>query len=348
MIVLWVTLLLLHQAYALIPVETVPVGESVTFMCVFPDMLRETICWYKQRAGETLKLIVRLHKNMKPEYEQEFPALKFNVNMNKNTSNLIISNITSEDEGMYHCRISEWNIETSWSATYLSVTGNTKKTSDLTVVQSQTVSDPVHPGDSLSLQCSVLSDSENQTCSGSHRVFWFRAGSDRSHPDLIYTDGNKQDDCDQRSDPQKSCVYHFSKSVSSSDNGTYYCAVATCGRILFGDGARVDIKVLGNSSPSSYPVIFLLSAVLALSLIVITSLIYCIKKKKKNNYCNASLVMQNNCDGWRSQLLESLKREEVYSAAVFTVMSSERGTVKRARAAEKERIYAAVRAFGFE
>ncbi|CAJ1058990.1 uncharacterized protein LOC117818041 [Xyrichtys novacula] len=241
MIVLWVTLLLLQQAYALIPVKTVPVGERVTFTCFFPDMLDQTVCWYKQSAGETLKEILRLNKNTKPVYGQEFSAPRFNVNINGNTSSLIISNITPEDEGIYHCGVSELVYKTTWNATYLSVTGNTKKTSDLTVVQSQSVSDPVHPGDSLSLQCSVLSDSENQTCSGGHRVFWFRAGSDRSHPDLIYTDGNKQADCDQRSDPQKSCVYHFSKSVSSSDAGTYYCAVATCGRILFGDGARVDI-----------------------------------------------------------------------------------------------------------
>ncbi|CAJ1058988.1 uncharacterized protein LOC117818041 [Xyrichtys novacula] len=237
---LWTTLLLLHEAYALVPMKTAQVGEPATLTCVFPDMSGQTI-WYKQRTGGALELLVTLYTRVHFVDDPEF-FTPFDVNINKNTSNLIILKTTEEDEGMYHCGVSERIFKTTWSATYLRVTGNTKKTSDLTVVQSQSVSDPVHPGDSLSLQCSVLSDSENQTCSGGHRVFWFRAGSDRSHPDLIYTDGNKQDECDQRSDPQKSCVYHFSKSISSSDNGTYYCAVATCGRILFGDGARVDIE----------------------------------------------------------------------------------------------------------
>ncbi|KAI3351501.1 hypothetical protein L3Q82_020361, partial [Scortum barcoo] len=112
-------------------------------------------------------------------------------------------------------------------------TGNTQRTSNYTVVQWPTVSDSVRPGDLMTLQCSVLSDSENKTCPGDHNVFWFKTGSDKSHPNIIYTDGNRHDECDKRSDTQKSCIYHFSKSVSSSDAGTYYCAVATCGEILF-------------------------------------------------------------------------------------------------------------------
>uniref|UniRef100_A0A3B4ZAX4 Ig-like domain-containing protein n=1 Tax=Stegastes partitus TaxID=144197 RepID=A0A3B4ZAX4_9TELE len=108
-----------------------------------------------------------------------------------------------------------------------------------TVVQQTTESDSDHPGEPETLQCSVLSDSENKTCSGDLSVFWFRTGSDKSHPDIIYTDGNRHDGCEKRSDNQKSCVYHFSKTFSSSDAGTYYCAVATCGQILFGNGTTL-------------------------------------------------------------------------------------------------------------
>uniref|UniRef100_A0A3Q3SMY5 Ig-like domain-containing protein n=1 Tax=Mastacembelus armatus TaxID=205130 RepID=A0A3Q3SMY5_9TELE len=122
-------------------------------------------------------------------------------------------------------------------STILYHTGNTQRTSDYSVVQS-TVSDPVRPGDSVTLQCSVLSDSESDTCPRDHSVYWFRAGSDESHPNIIYTDGNNE--CEKRSDTVKSCVYHFSN-ISSSDAGTYYCAVATCGQILFGNGTKLDI-----------------------------------------------------------------------------------------------------------
>ncbi|XP_045885950.1 uncharacterized protein LOC123957299 [Micropterus dolomieu] len=125
--------------------------------------------------------------------------------------------------------------------------GKTQKTSNYTVIHGPTVSDPVRPGDSVTLQCSVLSESENETCPGDHSVYWFRAGSDHSHPDIIYTDGNGNNECDKRSDSQRSCVYRFSKNVSSSDDGTYYCAVATCGKILLGAGTKSQIERTENS-----------------------------------------------------------------------------------------------------
>uniref|UniRef100_A0A3Q1HFB8 Ig-like domain-containing protein n=1 Tax=Anabas testudineus TaxID=64144 RepID=A0A3Q1HFB8_ANATE len=109
-------------------------------------------------------------------------------------------------------------------------------TSNYTVVQ--TVSDPVRPGHSVTLQCSVLSDSDKKMCPRDPSVYWFRAGSDQSHPNIIYTGGNNK--CKRRTDSLKNCAYRFSKTVGSSDAGTYYCAVATCGQILFGDGVKVD------------------------------------------------------------------------------------------------------------
>uniref|UniRef100_A0A4W6F9T5 Ig-like domain-containing protein n=1 Tax=Lates calcarifer TaxID=8187 RepID=A0A4W6F9T5_LATCA len=124
--------------------------------------------------------------------------------------------------------------------------------------------------DSVTLQCSVLSDSEKKTCLEDHHVYWFRARSDKSHPSLIYAHRNHSDTCEEGPEvhsPQK-CVYSFSKNVSSSDAGTYYCAVATCGEIIFGNGTKLDIEV-----------VFLLFVALAISLIVIAFLVYVITKK---------------------------------------------------------------------
>ncbi|KAL7395469.1 hypothetical protein ABVT39_017368 [Epinephelus coioides] len=241
MILLWVTLLVLHRGYALVPVTTVQLGEPVTLRCDLPDEFRDKLHWFKQSAGETLKLIVRLQKHASPVYGPEFSASRLDVNISNKISSLSILRTIQEDEGMYHCAVMEWT-EITWTGTYLSLKGNTQRTSNYTVVQWPTVSDPVRPGASMSLQCSVLSDSENKMCPGDHSVFWFRAGSDQSHPDIVYTDGNRRDECDRNSDTQKSCVYRFSKNVSSSDAGTYYCAVATCGQILFGDGTKVEIE----------------------------------------------------------------------------------------------------------
>ncbi|XP_028446023.1 signal-regulatory protein beta-2-like [Perca flavescens] len=244
MILLWVTLLVLHQGYSLVPVRTVQLGEPATFTCAlhYKKIGRPQLNWYKQSAGESLKLIVTKRESTKPEYAPEFSESRLEIKNDNNFSNLTILRTIQEDEGMYHCASTELYTSPVWSGTYLLIKGNTQKTSNYTVVQWPTASDPVRPGDSVTLQCSVLSDSGNKRCPGDDRVFWVRAGLNKSYPDIIYTDGGRHNECDKRSDTQKSCVYRFSKNVSSSDDGTYYCAVATCGEILFGDGTKLPIE----------------------------------------------------------------------------------------------------------
>uniref|UniRef100_UPI0037E92744 uncharacterized protein n=1 Tax=Semicossyphus pulcher TaxID=241346 RepID=UPI0037E92744 len=120
MMVLWLTLLLLHEGCTLTPVTTVQLGEPATFTCVSPDMLSNRIFWYKQSAGDALKLVVRLQKHAKPVFQAEFSASRFDVKVSENMSHLTILRTTEEDEGMYHCGVLEWSVIT-WSATYLSI-----------------------------------------------------------------------------------------------------------------------------------------------------------------------------------------------------------------------------------
>ncbi|XP_026212953.1 uncharacterized protein LOC113160104 [Anabas testudineus] len=334
MIVIWITLLVLHQGYSLVPVLTVQFGEPVTITCVLSDedFSSRDIYWYKQRAGDTLKSIVTLAKKTSAEYGPEFSE-RLEVKTENYFSNLTILRTITEDEGMYHCGITEW-IKTKWSGTYLLVKGNSERTSNYTVVQ--TVSDPVRPGDSVTLQCSVLSDSDNKTCPGDHSVYWFRAGSDQSHPNIIYTGGNNE--CEKRSDSVKSCVHHFSKIVSSSDVGTYYCAVATCGQILFGNGTNLQIGGTMCSQMTG-TIIFLFCAFLALTVLI------CTIEKSKCDCCNdpAAVVLQQNCQ-------KTQQREEdmrIYSAVIFSMMKTG-GRIKDTKAAERARIYAAVKAFGLD
>ncbi|XP_047440349.1 uncharacterized protein LOC125007661 [Mugil cephalus] len=235
----------LFTADALLPVTTVQLGELATFTCAWPkgELTSRALQWYKQSPGDILKLIARLQKYTKPVYGPAFSALRMEVKGNENISNLTILQTIQEDEGMYHCTLTE-SFESTWSGTYLTLKGNTLGSSNYTVVQ--TVSDPVRPGDSVTLQCSVLSDSQNKTCPGDLSVFWFRAGSQTSHPNIIYTDVDMSNKCEKRSKTQKRCVYSFSKNISSSDAGTYYCAVATCGEILFGNGAKLEADQTDN------------------------------------------------------------------------------------------------------
>uniref|UniRef100_A0A8P4KFU3 Ig-like domain-containing protein n=1 Tax=Dicentrarchus labrax TaxID=13489 RepID=A0A8P4KFU3_DICLA len=265
MIVICVTMLLFHQGHTLIPVTTAQLGEPATFTCVLPDYESNPrqFHWYKQSVGDSLKLILVQRKGINPVYGPEFSASRLDLNIHKNISKLTILRTIQEDEGMYHCALVDY-AKITWSGTYLSITGNTLKTSNYTVVQWPTVSDPVHPEDSMTLQCSVLSDSDNKTCPGDHSVFWFRAGSDQSHPNIIYTDGNRHDECEKRSNTQKSCVYRFTKNISSSDAGTYYCAVATCGEILFGNGTKVEIV---KTTHSAFITVVILSICLAISVV---------------------------------------------------------------------------------
>uniref|UniRef100_A0AAZ1XF38 Ig-like domain-containing protein n=1 Tax=Oreochromis aureus TaxID=47969 RepID=A0AAZ1XF38_OREAU len=238
MMVLWITLLFLHQGYSLVPMKIVQLGEPVTLTCALPsnkELSTLEVHWYKQSIGDGLKLISTLYGTRLPQYGQEIFRSRYNACNTKTFSNLTILKTVQEDEGIYHCGIIEW-LNPEWSGTYLLVKGD--KLAYFQKIVLVSVSDPVNPADTTALQCSVFSDSDNNTYAGDHDVFWFRAGSDKSHPSIIYTGRKRSNECEKPSDLQNRCVYRFSKNISSSDEGTYYCAVATCGEILFGNGTE--------------------------------------------------------------------------------------------------------------
>ncbi|XP_030595579.1 uncharacterized protein LOC115787143 [Archocentrus centrarchus] len=261
MIVLWMTLLFLHQVYSPVPVKTVQLGEAATLTCALPEEFINRVHWYKQSVGDTLKFIVTLYGTTSPQFASEFNKSRFGAQIGANFSSLTILKTVHEDEGIYHCGIDNW-INIKWNGTYLLIKGNTQRTSEYIVVQQPVESNPVHPGDTADLQCSVFSDSENERCPGDHNVFWFRAGS---HPNIIYTDGNSTNQCEKRAQTQqKRCVYRFSKNISFSDAGTYYCAVATCGEILFGNGTTLEVD---QTTQSVFIHIAILISCLAISVI---------------------------------------------------------------------------------
>uniref|UniRef100_A0A8D3AG47 Ig-like domain-containing protein n=1 Tax=Scophthalmus maximus TaxID=52904 RepID=A0A8D3AG47_SCOMX len=205
---------------------------------------------------------------------------------------LRIKKTERSDTGVYYCIRVEQLVMIFLKGTFLRI-----KEPDVSTVIQVPPSDPVGPGDPVTLQCSVLSDSENNTCPGYHSVFWFRSGSDESHPSLIHAHGNSRDECEKNPEdhwPQK-CVYNFCKNVSSSDAGTHYCAVATCGEILFGRGTKHPTCGMYRR-----PIQFCFCYVLhwAISLIVIGFLIHIIKEK-----------MCDCCKGDKSFLCNSIKKQ---------------------------------------
>ncbi|CAI5652785.1 unnamed protein product [Oreochromis niloticus] len=341
MVVLWMMLLVLHQGDSLVPVKMVQLGEPATLKCDIPKEIRSKIYWYRQSVGDTLKLIVTLYRDTEPVYDSASLKSRFSAKNANNFSKLTILETIQEDEGIYHCGMTAWhNLE--WSGTYLSVKGNTERTSNYIVEQQPIQSNPVNPGDTANLQCSVLSDSENKTCQGDDNVLWFRTGSDKSHPNIIYTDGNRTNRCEKRSEHQKRCFYQLSKNVSSSDAGTYYCAVATCGEILFGNGTTLDIQESSVWSQTASTVVFLLSAVMCISLFIIAVLIYITKKNNSDHH------KAPGNDQKTQQDISQIKDTQMFSAVVFAVIKVDICTTKGVNAAEEQQIYTAVKAFGLD
>uniref|UniRef100_A0A672ZPS3 Ig-like domain-containing protein n=1 Tax=Sphaeramia orbicularis TaxID=375764 RepID=A0A672ZPS3_9TELE len=257
MIVLCITLLLLHRVYTLVPVISVHIGEPVTFTCVSLDstVMFPRIIWYKQRMGDTLKLIAQMQKSIEPVYNKEFSESRMEIQMDDKFINLTILTTIPEDEGMYHCpgafvlEIKEADLGDSGfyyciktdplQLTFL--TGTFLRIKDITVVTKDFPSDPIQPGSSVTLQCSVLTDYKK--CSGEHGIFWFKDGLNESNPSYLYTQRNSDGECvwSLEAHGSQTCYYTFSD-FTSSDAGTYYCAVAACGKIIIGNGTKLDIE----------------------------------------------------------------------------------------------------------
>ncbi|XP_068571668.1 polymeric immunoglobulin receptor-like [Cebidichthys violaceus] len=323
--------------------ETKSVGQDVTLTCPRNTALEaSTLFWIRLVSGN-------LPEFFRGTYTYDYVGFnrtpRITTKQGPGTFLLRIHQAKQSDTGVYYClRVNELDM-TLLKGTFLRIGGPEP---DITAVIQESLSVPVHPGDSVTLQCSVLSDSEKKTCPEEQSVYWFRAGSDGSYPSVIYAQRNNSAGCEKSPEahsPQK-CVYSFSKNVGSSDAGTYYCAVATCGEILFGNGIELEVEETGSWSFGDGTFLVLLCAVFTISVNVAAVLIYAIKKNKCD-YCNneAAVSLLENV------AKRNLKRNEdtwIYSAVVFTAMKSGRGGTRDAETTERERIYAAVKAFGLE
>ncbi|XP_030252042.1 uncharacterized protein LOC115568676 [Sparus aurata] len=219
--------------------KTVDVGDDVTLTCARHDSWLSTqLFWIRLVSGNMPELLGGTYSF---DYDGVNKTPRITAKQGDGTFLLHISEAQLSDTGLYYCLKQKQLDMTFMEGTFLRIQGPEP---DVTTVIQLPPSGPVHPGDSVTLQCSVLSDSQNKPCPRDHSVFWFRAGSEESDPTFIYSHGNSGAECEtslEARSPQK-CVYSFSKNFSSSDAGTYYCAVATCGEILFGNGAKVDIE----------------------------------------------------------------------------------------------------------
>ncbi|XP_076879007.1 uncharacterized protein LOC143527578 isoform X3 [Brachyhypopomus gauderio] len=211
-------------------------GEEVTVNCTFPqNSVKDLVVLYKQSLGKLPQEVGTWLEHTDAKLSADFLSSRFKLERIINGVSLTIKCMEKNDEGMYFCGITVWKKVQHSSGTFLALRGHPH----LSVVQSPDV-ERVPPGESVSLQCSVLSERRTAEL----QVFWFRSSAGDSHPEIISTHHNSSRQCEISSSPH-SCVYNLSKSVLSvSDTGTYYCAVITCGKILLGNGTTVQLKQL--------------------------------------------------------------------------------------------------------
>ncbi|XP_053487860.1 uncharacterized protein LOC128611985 [Ictalurus furcatus] len=237
-------------------------GERVTLKCPFGDIPKaESVVWYKQIFGEMPQKVGEKLSFKGIKISPEFRTSGFTMEATDNGISLIIPHIIKDDGGLYYCGRFSWENFTLSNGTFLDVTGDGDV--KVSVFQSD-VSDSVPAGASVTLQCSVLSESR----SAELQVLWFRAAPPQSHPQIIYTHHNSSHQCESGSSTH-TCVYNFSKNILSlSDTGTYYCAVAVCGKIIFGNGTRVQLRK-PSLKESVDPVVICLAVALGVCVVVI-------------------------------------------------------------------------------
>ncbi|XP_029973085.1 uncharacterized protein LOC115406914 isoform X5 [Salarias fasciatus] len=240
-------------------IKSVAAQQNVTLTCPRSFGVKDLLFWLRIISGHQPEFLGGTYAF---DLNKVTQTTHFTTKQGPGTFILHINHTQINDTGLYYCiRTSKTNM-TFLRGVLLKVKAPP--------------SAAVHPGESVSLQCSVLSDSEKKTCSEDYRVHWFRAGSHQSHPSFIYTHGGKAE-CGKSS---QKCFYSFSKKVSVSDAGTYYCAVAACGEVMFGNGAKLDIRESKEEDlKRANTALYSLGAAFVASMIVSVCLIWTNEKK---------------------------------------------------------------------
>ncbi|KAL0970253.1 hypothetical protein UPYG_G00239480 [Umbra pygmaea] len=251
------------------------------------------------RLGDTVTLICFCPNKAMNRYDcfiKDFTETKrLSVKRGEDSYNLTISQAEPEDSATYYCSTSDIFEDQFGEGTVLIVEGSEYNT--MYVVQ-QPVSESVQPGDSETLNCTI----HTETCVGEHSVYWFRHGSGQSHPEIIYTNGGRSGQCKKSPEagsPTQSCVYNLTKrNLRLSDAGTYYCAVASCGEILFGNGTKLDVIDSCGDQTNLMLLIVICFLTTGLILSVIANGTLCMRLKKVHcEHCTAENASRQSLHG---------------------------------------------------
>uniref|UniRef100_A0AAY4DCI6 Ig-like domain-containing protein n=1 Tax=Denticeps clupeoides TaxID=299321 RepID=A0AAY4DCI6_9TELE len=196
-------------------------GGSVTLPCYFNMESPLRMFWFKHVPGHEIKPIVSSYYNQ-VSFEEEVNKSKLDAETSDKSFNLTLKSIEASDEGSYLCGVNWYSKFYFGNGVFLFIKVQ---------IQQHYLLDPASEGHDLTLNCTVVSGG----CAGEHSVYWFRHGTPGSHPGIIYTHGDRSAGCEKNPEAgssTQSCVYHLPKrNLSTTDAGTYYCAVVACGQI---------------------------------------------------------------------------------------------------------------------
>ncbi|XP_061566619.1 uncharacterized protein LOC133420800 [Cololabis saira] len=257
--------------------ESVNIGQDVILRCFHEESDAAVFFWYKQPFGRKPKLMSTLFKfKRNGSFTNEFQNdARFELETSSSKNHLKISNVDVSDSAIYYCISGNSYIHKYLEGVSLHVRDSTY---DIQASVDQSSSLSAQPGRSVTLNCTVHS----LICNEEHSVYWFK-GSEESHAGLISIHGGRNDQCERKPNSQShTCVYNLlMQSVNASHSGTYYCAVASCGQILFGNGTELDFR-----DKVDVPVqLYVLIGSLAFSIILVVFLSYKVYTLHKANSC---------------------------------------------------------------
>ncbi|XP_050924250.1 immunoglobulin kappa light chain [Lates calcarifer] len=255
------------------------VGDSVTLRCFYGGDDSAWLFWYKQTPGQKPRLISTFYVyDVRTTFYHGFKnSPRFTLDTENGSHHLMISNLHLSDSATYYCAYSYTFVLKFAEGVIVSVKDSSFNTQPW-VHQSE--SETIQPGGSVTLNCTV----HTGTCDGEHSFYWFKNSNSQkkeSNAGLIYTHGDRNDQCERKPNTQtQTCVYNLPmKNLSLSHAGTYYCAVASCGHILFGNGTKLDIE----GEMDSLVLVYVLSGALTVTTILVILLALLIYKMNKTH-----------------------------------------------------------------
>ncbi|CAI5672425.1 unnamed protein product [Oreochromis niloticus] len=267
----------LHQEKGFISAK---VGDTLILRC-FHDSDAAKYYWYKQLLGQKLQLISNTYKFDKNGtfYDEFKDNPRFTLETDVGINHLQISNVQITDTATYFCASGLSFVFEFGEGTKVIV--KSQGLSIKALVQ-QSASETIQPGGSVTLNCTV----HTGTCDGERSIYWFKKTEESQHPGLIYTHGGGNDQCERKTQTQtNTCVYTLPMNgLNLSHAGTYYCAVASCGHILFGKGTKLDFE----RNVDSLGLVYFLGGALIFVMILSGFLAFLICKMNGRNCCQYS------------------------------------------------------------